>query len=149
MIALVLLLAAADTPKECANPPSRSASRYWEYVDACGCALLEPPPEASADHERYRSACSRWRERNPSAGAASPQPQAVSRECENPPARASVSFWSYLESCGCARTEPPPAASSDYSRYLQTCGDWRVRNPAPAPAPSATPRPSPSAGTKK
>src|SRR5678815_760412 len=50
---------------ECGNPPSRAASGYWEYIDACGCAGLDEPPLASSDHERYMRACGSWRERNP------------------------------------------------------------------------------------
>jgi len=50
---------------ECRNPPSRVSAGYWDYIDACGCANLDPPSRASEDHGRFLKACSEWRERNP------------------------------------------------------------------------------------
>src|SRR5262245_10624595 len=52
-------------PPECKNPPSRTSDTYWTFIEACGCASLEPPSSASRDYGRYLKACSQWRERNP------------------------------------------------------------------------------------
>jgi hypothetical protein len=145
-LALVLVAAGADGPRECANAPSRISDAYWDYVEACGCANLEAPSRASNDYERFMKACSRWRERNPEIKivtpvvAPEPTPVAtpVSRECANPPSRISDAYWDYVDACGCSSLDPPPSASNDYKRYVKACSDWRQRNPVrvvPAPAP--------------
>ena len=66
-----------ETPvgKECMNPPSRVSAVYWDYLDACGCAGVEPPPGASDDYKRFLNACSQWRQKNPGkVGPARPTP---------------------------------------------------------------------------
>lgn len=69
MYTLVLLLGltagSATVAAECRNPPSRVSPSYWDYIDTCGCAKLDPPSRASEDHGRFLKACSEWRERNP------------------------------------------------------------------------------------
>jgi len=54
----------AEAP-ECRNPPSRVSDSYWAYIDACGCAKLDPPSQPSQDYERFLKACSQWRQQNP------------------------------------------------------------------------------------
>lgn len=144
-ITLLLGLAFGTGAAECQNPPPRDTDSYWTYVDSCGCAQLDPPARASADYDRFLTACSQWRERNPLAGAVGVG-AARGPECRNPPSRASDSFWSYLEACGCADVDPPSRASADYDRFLKACGRWRERNPTvvPTPSPSAKPTPTPS-----
>ena len=164
------LAAGADAP-ECRNPPSRSSDAYWSFIEACGCERLEAPSAASEDHERYLSACSAWRQRNPptdvvvteatpvsSGQAAGEVKREEPSECRNPPSRASSAYWSFIDACGCANLEAPSRASADHDRYLKACSDWRQRNPridviVPArpthtarPAAAPTPTPSPKAG---
>lgn len=50
-------------------------------------------------------------------------------ECRTPPSRTSDSYWSFVESCGCADLEPPAAGSPDQERFLRECSQWRERNP--------------------
>jgi hypothetical protein len=156
-IALLLGLAlggASDSP-ECRNPPSRSSDAYWSFIEACGCAKVDPVPRASLDYDRFMKACSQWRERNTQIVA--PR-SSRSPECRNPPSSASASFWDFIDACGCASLEPPSRASGDYDRYMKACSDWRERNPGadasgpggpakekpgPTPSPGATPQPSP------
>ena len=133
--------APADAP-ECRNPPGRTLESYWAFVEACGCANLEPPSRASLDHERFLKACSEWRQRNPqvnvivpdtpparSAGSTQQTSPSDPPECRNPPARTSDSYWSFIEACGCASLEPPSKASRDHDRFLKACSRWRQRHP--------------------
>ena len=72
-------------------------------------------------------------------------------ECVNPPSRASDSYWTYIEACGCSRLDAPSGASSDHDRFLAACSAWRQRNPeitvtvpgGPVPSPSPSPTPPP------
>ena len=147
LLALVFMVAGADGPSECANPPSRVLDSYWDYIEACGCSKLEAPSRASSAHGRYMKACSAWRERNPAARFSSPEPEPspspspAARECTNPPSRIASDYWDHLESCGCAGVEAPPRASDDFQRFRKTCSDWREDNPVIV---RPTPRPSPA-----
>lgn len=72
-------------PAECRNPPSRTSSSYWSFIDACGCANLDAPSPASADHDRYLKACSTWRERNPRTNLVVPaRPTSTARPASAP-----------------------------------------------------------------
>jgi len=156
---LTLVLAGPAPAEECRNPPPRGSDAYWVFIDSCGCDALETPARASDDYERFLNACSQWRQRNPQGNVAGSGTTSSPAECRNPPSRASDSFWSYLEACGCAGVDTPARASSNYERFLKACGQWRERNPrvevaAPSPAPTPrptatpTPRPSPTATPK-
>ena len=135
LLGLVVAVAmTSGTPAECADAPSRASSGYWTYIDNCGCSKLDPPSRASSDYDRYAKACASYRERNPAVKTfASPAP----KECSDVPSRASASFWTYVDNCGCSKLDPPSRASSDYDRYAKACADWRARNPGTA----ATPKP--------
>jgi hypothetical protein len=74
-VLLGLAFATAPAPAGCGDPPPRATDAYWSFIDACGCADLEPPSRASQDYDRYMKACSRWRERNPNL-VATPRPRA-------------------------------------------------------------------------
>lgn len=85
MLSLALLaVLASGEGSQCANPPSRASDAYWDYVDSCGCANLDPVSRASQDWDRFSRACRQWRERNPqvnvvivaSPAAPSPSPAA-------------------------------------------------------------------------
>jgi hypothetical protein len=52
-------------PTECRNSPARTSDSYWAFIEACGCASLDPPSKTSQDYERFLKACSQWRQRNP------------------------------------------------------------------------------------
>jgi hypothetical protein len=156
-LALSLLLVAADpVPAECRNPPPRASSYFWPFLEACGCESVEAPPRASSDFDRFQATCAEWRRRNPKTtvvvvgGSPSPSPlpspsaSPLPVGCRDVPPRASSTWWTHLERCGCAGTEPPTMGASDYERYLKTCGTWRERNPQPTTViVIASPSPSP------
>lgn len=50
-------------------------------------------------------------------------------ECRNPPSRASDSYWTFIEACGCVNLDAPSRTSPDYERFLKACSEWRQRNP--------------------
>ena len=129
---LGLALSEAPVPRECAAPPSRAESGYWSYIESCGCARLDPPSRASADHDRFMKACSDWRERQSQAVVSRPQ---ATPECDDPPSRAAEGYWDYIEACGCARLEAPSKASDDHDRFMKACAGWRERNPQAAEPP--------------
>ena len=131
----------ADAP-ECRNPPQRASESYWTFIEACGCANLDAPSRTSPDHERFLKACSRWRQRNPqinvivpdtppadSAGSTDHTNTGIPPECRTPPSRASDSYWTFIEACGCANLDAPSRTSPDYERFLKACSEWRQRNP--------------------
>jgi hypothetical protein len=155
-LALSLLLVAADpVSPECRNPPPRASSYFWPFLEACGCETgVEAPPRASSDFDRFQKTCADWRVRNPKTTVvivgASPSPSPLPSPspspavgCRDIPPRASSTWWTHLERCGCAGTEAPTMGSSDYERYLKTCGTWREQNPQPTVivVPSASPSP--------
>lgn len=148
---LLLSLAAAPLAgaSECASPPPRASDAYWNYIDACGCAKLDPPARASLDYDRFLKACSAWRQRNTRIGTG--RPARPARGCETPPPRGSDAYWDFVDTCGCSKLETPSRASADYDRFLKACGQWRSdpnteASPAFSPAPAKpTPSPSPSA----
>jgi hypothetical protein len=37
--------------------PSRASSAYWDHLEVCGCAHVEPLSRASTDYERWVSIC--------------------------------------------------------------------------------------------
>jgi hypothetical protein len=141
----ILVLALQPAGQECANPPSRASDAFWTYVEACGCARIEPLSQASPDHDRLLAACARWSARNPQVIVASPTPSptALGQGCGAPPSRASDAYWAYVDRCGCGQLVAPSAASSDYERFMKACGGWRERNPSPIVV-SPSPRTSPS-----
>jgi hypothetical protein len=63
-----------SVPSECRNPPSRVSDAYWSFIDACGCAQLDPLSSASPDHDRFLTACSGWRARHPRIEIVVPTP---------------------------------------------------------------------------
>ena len=69
---------------------------------------------------------------------------AAGQECANPPSRASDSYWTYIDACGCSQLTAPSAASPDHERFLKACGAWREQNPRLNVIVSPSPRPSPS-----
>jgi len=148
----------ADSP-ECRNTPSRVSDSYWAFVDACGCANLDPPSTASPDYARFLTACSRWRERNPQINVivtdtrtadstlSTDQTRAADPpECRNSPSRASGSYWTFIEACGCANLDPPSKTSPIHGRFLKACSQWRERNRSltvivpSQPSPAAKPK---------
>jgi hypothetical protein len=137
-------LTATAAAQECSSgPPSRVSDQYWVYLDACGCEKADAPSRASSDYERYLKVCSAWRERNQGRiVAVSPSPGLTLKECEKaPPSRISSQYWTFLEACGCEKTDAVSRASSDYERYLKVCSEWRERNPNLTPSPKPTPKP--------
>lgn len=52
--------AAAEDIDCFAAPPPRASLRFWEHVEACGCAGIEPPSQASPDYGRWRKTCADW-----------------------------------------------------------------------------------------
>ena len=46
-------------------------------------------------------------------------------KCEDPPSRASLRYWDYLERCGCEGIARPSQASNDYARFEAICGAER------------------------
>lgn len=150
-VILGLGLAGQDPSSVCGrNPPSRASDAYWEYIPACGCSRLEPLSNASSDYDRYLKACAEFRERYPYT--------APGRECAAPPPRASDSYWTFIDACGCGNLHAPSRASSDYDRFMKACSDFWQREearrynrarpgsaPSPRPSASALPSHSPSA----
>jgi hypothetical protein len=149
---MALALVSPPGARECESPPPRTSDFYWDFIDACGCAKLDPPSRASSDYERYMKACGQWRERNPPGVVVDPNARAADSsqtapECGNPPSRTSDFYWGYIDACGCANLDPPSSASSDYARFLKACGQWRQNTPqvaVPAPSPSAKVKPTPT-----
>jgi hypothetical protein len=57
-LALVLLPATTTEPLDCSgDAPSRASSRYWDYLEVCGCDAAEPVSPASLDYERWVAVC--------------------------------------------------------------------------------------------
>lgn len=137
----------ADAP-ECGSPPPRTSDSYWGYIDACGCAKLDPPARASLDYDRFLKACSAWRQRN--AQRPTGRPERPARGCETPPPRGSDAYWDFVDTCGCSKLDTPSRASADYERFLKACGQWRSAepeneaSPASTPGPGTKPKPTPS-----
>src|SRR5262245_2114494 len=146
---LLLSLAMGSTAgaPECASPPPRVSDAYWSYIDACGCARLDPPARASLDYDRFLKACSAWRERN-SHGNAPVRPLSA-QTCAAPPARGSEAYWDFIDACGCGKLDAPSRASADHDRFLKACSESRVgessAEASPAPKPSSSTKPAPSA----
>ncbi len=86
-------VAVPRTPSECQSPPSGVSDAYWVYIDACGCAKLEPPSRASSEFDRFWKACGDWRRRNPApiVIVASPSPSPRPRPAAKPSPRPSPS----------------------------------------------------------
>ena len=58
------------------------------------------------------------------------------QQCGDPPSRASLAYWDYLQRCGCAGVDPPSRASNDYERFMAICTVPPTAPPPPAPSPT-------------
>jgi hypothetical protein len=153
LVVALVLGGGSSGARECANPPSITSSSYWTYIDSCGCSELPAPSRASNHYDRFMKACSAWRERNPRVNIVVTKSPATTTnpgppECGGTggaPSRASNSFWTYIDACGCANVDTPSTSSPEYDRFMKACSAWRERNPQVdviVPGAEAAPQPS-------